>query len=61
MNEFSNVWGEYKYHDNPYIQGTTIPCDVQCKKSADQIQSLVTDHECGLYTVTAQEPFWCQY
>ena len=24
---FSNVWGEYKYHGNPYIQGTTVPCD----------------------------------
>ena len=21
--EFPNVWGEYKYHSNPYIQGTT--------------------------------------
>ena len=20
--EFPNVWGEYKYHGNPYIQGT---------------------------------------
>ena len=26
--EFSNVWGEYKYHGNPYIQGTTVPCDI---------------------------------
>ena len=25
--EFPNVWGEYKYHTNPYIQGTTVPCD----------------------------------
>ena len=25
--EFSNVWGEYKNHSNPYIQGTTVPCD----------------------------------
>ena len=24
---FQNVWGEYKYHGNPYIQGTTVPCD----------------------------------
>ena len=23
--EFSNVWGEYKNHSNPYIQGTTVP------------------------------------
>ena len=21
------LWGEYKYHGNPYIQGTTVPCD----------------------------------
>ena len=26
--EFPNVWGEYKYHSNPYIQGTTVPCDI---------------------------------
>ena len=26
--EFSNVWGEYKNHSNPYIQGNTVPCDV---------------------------------
>ena len=26
--EFPNVWGEYKYHGNPYIQGTTVPCDI---------------------------------
>ena len=26
-NEFPNVWGEYKYRGNPYIQGTTVPCD----------------------------------
>ena len=25
--EFSNVWGKYKNHGNPYIQGTTVPCD----------------------------------
>ena len=25
--EFPNVWGEYRYHGNPYIQGTTVPCD----------------------------------
>ena len=25
---FQNVWGEYKYHGNPYIQGTTVPCDI---------------------------------
>ena len=25
--EFSNVWGEYKNHSNPYIRGTTVPCD----------------------------------
>ena len=25
--EFSNVWGEYKNHSNPYIQGTTVTCD----------------------------------
>ena len=25
--EFSNVWEEYKNHSNPYIQGTTVPCD----------------------------------
>ena len=25
--EFSNVRGEYKNHSNPYIQGTTVPCD----------------------------------
>ena len=25
---FSNVWGEYKNHSNPYIQGTTVPCDI---------------------------------
>jgi hypothetical protein len=25
---FQNVWGEYKYHSNPYIQGTTVPCDI---------------------------------
>ena len=24
---FQNVWGEYKYHGNPYIQGTIVPCD----------------------------------
>ena len=24
---FQNVWGVYKYHGNPYIQGTTVPCD----------------------------------
>ena len=28
--EFSNVWGEYKNHSNPYIQGTTVPCDISC-------------------------------
>ena len=27
--EFSNVWREYKHHSNPYIQGTTVPCDTQ--------------------------------
>ena len=26
--EFSNVWGEYKDHSNPFIQGTTVPCDI---------------------------------
>ena len=26
--EFPNVWGEYKNHSNPYIQGTTVPCDI---------------------------------
>ena len=26
--EFPNVWGEYKNHGNPYIQGTTVP--VEC-------------------------------
>ena len=25
--EFSNVWGEYINHSNPYIRGTTVPCD----------------------------------
>ena len=25
--EFPNVWGEYKNHSNPYIHGTTLPCD----------------------------------
>jgi hypothetical protein len=25
---FQNVWGEYKYHSNPYIHGTTVPCDL---------------------------------
>ena len=25
--ELPNVWGEYKYHGNPYIQGSTVPCD----------------------------------
>ena len=25
--EFPNVCGEYTYHGNPYIQGTTVPCD----------------------------------
>ena len=29
--EFSNVWGEYKNHSNPYIQGTTVPCDMVWK------------------------------
>ena len=24
--EYPNVWGEYKYHGNPYIQGTIILC-----------------------------------
>ena len=28
--EFPNVWGEYKNHSNPYIQGTTVPCDIMC-------------------------------
>ena len=27
--EFPNVWGEYKNHSNPYIQGTTVPCDIR--------------------------------
>ena len=26
--EFINVWGEYKNLSNPYIQCTTVPCDV---------------------------------
>ena len=26
--ELPNLWGEYKNHSNPYIQGTTVPCDV---------------------------------
>ena len=26
--EFPNVCGEYKNHSNPYIQGTTVPCDI---------------------------------
>ena len=26
--DFPNVWGEYKYHSNRYIQGTTVTCDV---------------------------------
>ena len=25
--EFPNVWGEYKYHSNPYIHSTTVLCD----------------------------------
>ena len=29
--EFPNVWGEYKYHSNPYIQGTTVPCDISVR------------------------------
>ena len=29
--EFSNVWGEYKNHSNPYIQGT-VPCDTNFSK-----------------------------
>ena len=28
ITEFPNVWGEY--HGNPYIQGTTVPCDMYC-------------------------------
>ena len=26
--EFSNVRGEYTHHGNPYIQGTTVSCDI---------------------------------
>ena len=29
--EFSNEWGEYKNHSNPYTQGATIPSDI-CRK-----------------------------
>ena len=25
--DFPNVWGKYKNHSNPYIQGTTVSCD----------------------------------
>ena len=35
--EFPNVWGEYKYHSNPYIQGTTVPCDIIASVQADCI------------------------
>ena len=31
--EFPNVWGEYKYHSNPYIQGTTYPVIFRCSIS----------------------------
>ena len=34
--EFSNVWGEYKNHSNPYIQGTTIPCDIVTAQRKEQ-------------------------
>ena len=43
--EFPNVWGEYKYHSNPYIQGTTIPCD-KCAKSSESLNESVLG---GLY------------
>ena len=33
--EFSNVWGEYKNHSNPYIQGTTVPCDNSTSHSSN--------------------------
>ena len=32
--EFPNVWGE---HSNPYIQGTTVPCDIIYTSQARQI------------------------
>ena len=31
--EFPNVWREYKYHSNPYIQVTTVPCDNGCLRA----------------------------
>ena len=29
--EFPNVWGEYKYHGNPYMQDTPVPCDTSVR------------------------------
>ena len=29
--KFPNVWGEYKNHSNPYIRGTTVPCDLHAR------------------------------
>ena len=41
--EFPNVWGEYKYHGNPYIQGTTVPCDTPLSKACEAL----TNNEAG--------------
>ena len=44
--EFSNVWGEYKNHCNPYIQGTTVPCDIM------PLQLLQACHTRPINTIT---------
>ena len=49
---FSNVRGEYKYHSNPYIQGTTVPCDI--------IHSALHAHVCVQCT-TKVTPFAFSY
>ena len=37
--EFPNVWGEYIYHGNPYIPGTTVPCDTSCLCKSIEVEN----------------------
>ena len=41
ISEFPNVWGEYKNHSNPYIQGTTVPCDMSPSDTLPYMQNIV--------------------
>ena len=58
--EFPNVWGEYKYHGNPYIQGTTVPCDIYTLyMSAVQCSQNYKNHRTVVMVCTGRSD--CEY